>query len=56
MRDAYKEVEQLNPKPGASFTNTRRWQCIHICRFLLEAEDEDLNVILNNSRIQTLKK
>ena len=23
LKEAYKEVEQLNPKPGASFTNTQ---------------------------------
>ena len=55
IRQVYKEVEQLNPKPGSSFTNTQEVNTYITADFLLEADNDELNVILNNSRSKSLK-
>ena len=55
IRQVYKEVEQLNPKPGASFSNTQEVNAYITADFLLEADNDELNVILNNSRSKSLK-
>ena len=46
IRQVYKEVEQLNPKPGASFTNTQEVNTYITPDFLLEADNDELNVYL----------
>ena len=55
IRQVYKEVEQLNPKPGASFTNTQEVNAYITADFLLEADNDELNVVLNNSRSKSLR-
>jgi RNA polymerase sigma-54 factor len=55
IRQVYKEVEQLNPKPGSSFTNTQEVNAYITADFLLEADNDELNVILNNSRSKSLR-
>tara|TARA_B100000886_G_scaffold236619_1_gene165701 strand:- start:1935 stop:3296 length:1362 start_codon:yes stop_codon:yes gene_type:complete len=55
IRQVYKEVEQLNPKPGSSFTNTQEVNAYITADFLLEADNDELNVILNNSRGKSLR-
>ena len=55
IRQVYKEVEQLNPKPGSSFTNTQEVNTYITPDFLLEADNDELNVILNNSRSKSLR-
>jgi RNA polymerase sigma-54 factor len=55
IRQVYKEVEQLNPKPGSSFTNTQEVNTYITADFLLEADNDELNVILNNSRSKSLR-
>lgn len=55
IRQVYKEVEQLNPKPGSSFTNTQEVNAYITADFLLEDDNDELNVILNNSRIKSLR-
>ena len=55
IRQVYKEVEQLNPKPGSSFTNTQDANTYITADFLLEADNDELNVILNNSRSKSLR-
>ena len=55
MKDAYKEIEQLNPKPGASFNNSEDGNTYISSDFTLELEDEDLRVILNKSKSKRLK-
>ena len=55
IRQVYKEVEQLNPKPGSSFTNTQEVNTYITADFFLEADNDELNVILNNSRSKKLK-
>ena len=55
IRQVYKEVEQLNPKPGSSFTNTQQVNAYITADFLLEDDNDELNVILNNSRSKSLR-
>ena len=55
IRQVYKEVEQLNPKPGSSFTNTQEVNAYITADFFLEADNDELNVILNNSRSKSLR-
>ena len=55
IRQVYKEVEQLNPKPGSSFTNTQEVNAYITADFLLEDDNDKLNVILNNSRSKSLR-
>ena len=55
IRQVYKEVEQLNPKPGSSFTNTQEVNAYITADFLLEADNDELNVVLNNSRSKSLR-
>ena len=49
LKDAYKEIEQLNPKPGASFNNSEDGNTYISSDFTLELEDEDLRVILTRA-------
>ena len=55
IRQVYKEVEQLNPKPGSSFTNSQEVNTYITADFLLEADNDEVNVILNNSRSKSLR-
>jgi RNA polymerase sigma-54 factor len=55
IRQVYKEVEQLNPKPGSSFTNSQEVNTYITADFLLEADNDELNVILNKSRSKSLR-
>ena len=55
IRQVYKEVEQLNPKPGSIFTNTQQVNAYITADFLLEDDNDELNVILNNSRSKSLR-
>ena len=55
IRQVYKEVEQLNPKPGSSFTNTQEANAYITADFLLETDNDELNVVLNNSRSKSLR-
>ena len=55
IRQIYKDVEQLNPKPGSSFTNTQEVNSYITADFLLEADNDELNVILNNNRSKSLR-
>ena len=55
IKQVYKEVEQLNPKPGSSFTNTQEINAYITADFLLEADNDELNVVLNNSRSKSLR-
>tara|TARA_B100001741_G_C16555097_1_gene602083 strand:- start:2982 stop:4343 length:1362 start_codon:yes stop_codon:yes gene_type:complete len=55
IRQVYKEVEQLNPKPGSSFTNSQEINTYITADFLLEADNDELNVILNKSRSKSLR-
>ena len=55
IRQVYKEVEQLNPKPGSSFTNTQEVNAYITADFLLDDDNDELNVILNNSRSKSLR-
>ena len=55
IRQVYKEVEQLNPKPGSSFTNTQEVNAYITADFLLEADNDELNVVLNNSISRSLR-
>ena len=55
IRQVYKEVEQLNPKPGSSFTNIQEVNTYITADFLLETDNDELNVILNKSRSKSLR-
>ena len=55
IKQVYKEVEQLNPKPGSSFTNTQEINAYITADFLLDADNDELNVVLNNSRSKSLR-
>ena len=55
IRQVYKEVEQLNPKPGSSFTNSQEVNTYITADFLLETDNDELNVILNNSSSKSLR-
>ena len=55
IRQVYKEVEQLNPKPGSSFTNSQEVNTYITADFLLETDNDELNVILNKSRNKSLR-
>ena len=55
IRQVYKEVEQLNPKPGSSFTNSQELNTYITADFLLETDNDELNVILNKSRSKSLR-
>ena len=55
IRQVYKELEKLNPKPGASFSNTQEINTYITPDFFLENNDDELNVILNNSRSKSLR-
>tara|TARA_Y100000589_G_scaffold117424_1_gene111271 strand:+ start:3265 stop:4626 length:1362 start_codon:yes stop_codon:yes gene_type:complete len=55
IRQVYKEVEQLNPKPGSSFTNSQELNAYITADFLLETDNDELNVILNKSRSKSLR-
>ena len=55
IRQVYKEVEQLNPKPGSSFTNTQEVNAYITADFLLEADNDELNVVLNITKSKSLR-
>lgn len=55
LRAAYKEIEKLNPKPGASFSNSEEATRYITPDFFLEIEDDDIKVTLNNSKSKRLK-
>ena len=55
IRQVYKEVEQLNPKPGSSFTNTQEVNAYITADFLLEADNDELNVVLNITKRKSLR-
>ena len=55
LKEVYKEIEQLNPKPGASFSNTQEGNSYITADFTLEVEHDELNVILNNSKSKSLR-
>ncbi|MBH83745.1 MAG: RNA polymerase sigma-54 factor [Flavobacteriales bacterium] len=55
IRQVYKELEKLNPKPGASFSNTQEINTYITPDFFLENNNDELNVILNNSRSKSLR-
>ena len=55
IRQVYKEVEKLNPKPGASYSNTQEINTYITPDFFLEDNNDKLNVILNNSRSKSLR-
>lgn len=55
LKEVYKEIEQLNPKPGASFSNTQEGNSYITADFALEVEHDELTVILNNSRSKSLR-
>jgi len=55
IRQVYREIEQLNPKPGSSFANTQEVNAYITADFLLEADNDQLDVILNNSRSKSLR-
>ena len=55
LKEAYKEVEQLNPKPGASFTNTQEGNSYITPDFILEEENNKLSATLSNSKSKKLR-
>lgn len=55
LKEAYEEIEKLNPKPGASFSNSHEATAYITPDFLLEVENENLKVTLNNSKVKRLK-
>tara|TARA_B100000497_G_scaffold127930_1_gene171823 strand:+ start:600 stop:1964 length:1365 start_codon:yes stop_codon:yes gene_type:complete len=55
LKEAYKEVEQLNPKPGASFTNTQEGNSYITPDFILEEENDELSAALSNSKSKKLR-
>ena len=55
IKQVYKELEKLNPKPGASFSNTQEINTYITPDFFLENNNDELNVILNNSRSKSLR-
>jgi RNA polymerase sigma-54 factor len=55
LKEAYKEVEQLNPKPGASFTNTQEGNSYITPDFILEEENDELSAVLSNSKSKKLR-
>lgn len=55
LKEAYKEIEQLNPKPGASFANSEEGSTYITSDFILELENEELTLSLNNSKSKRLK-
>jgi RNA polymerase sigma-54 factor len=55
LKEAYKEVEQLSPKPGASFTNTQEGNSYITPDFILEEENDELSAVLSNSKSKKLR-
>jgi RNA polymerase sigma-54 factor len=55
LKEAYKEVEQLNPKPGASFTNIQEGNSYITPDFILEEENDELSATLSNSKNKKLR-
>ena len=55
LKEAYKEVEQLNPKPGASFTNIQEGNSYITPDFILEEENDELSATLSNSKSKKLR-
>ena len=55
LKEAYKEVEQLNPKPGASFTNTQEGNSYITPDFILEEENDELSAVLSNSKSKKIR-
>ncbi|MGC6470321.1 MAG: RNA polymerase factor sigma-54 [Flavobacteriales bacterium] len=55
LKLAYKKIEQLNPKPGASFSHYDEGQTFITPDFKLEIENDDIKVSLNNSKVRRLK-
>ena len=55
LKAAYKEIEALNPKPGASFSNSEEVTTYITPDFVLETENDELKVSLNNSKVKRLK-
>ncbi len=55
LKAAYKEIEVLNPKPGASFSNEAEGNNYITPDFSLEMQNDELNAVLNNSKVKRLK-
>ncbi len=55
IRQVYKELEKLNPKPGASFSNTQEINTYITPDFFLENNNDELNITLNNTRSKSLR-
>jgi len=55
LKAAYKEIATLNPKPGASFSNQEEDNTYITPDFSLEIQDDELKVVLNNSKVKRLK-
>ncbi len=55
LKAAYKEIEMLNPKPGASFSNQVEGNNYITPDFSLEIQNDELQVVLNNSKVKRLK-
>lgn len=55
LKAAYKEIASLNPKPGASFSNQEEGNNYITPDFTLEIQNDELKVVLNNSKVKKLK-
>jgi len=56
LKDALAEVLKLNPKPGSSYSNTMTRTVQHIIPdFILEVEDDKLQLSLNNRNVPELR-
>lgn len=55
LKAAYKEIGSLNPKPGASFSTQEEGNNFITPDFSLEVQNDELKVVLNNSKVKKLK-
>ncbi len=56
LKDALSEILKLNPKPGSSYSNPMTKTIQHIIPdFILELEDDELQLTLNNRNIPELR-
>jgi len=55
LKSAYHEIEKLNPRPGANFSNTDDNNSYITADFYLEIEGDEIKVSLNNSPSKRLK-
>lgn len=55
LKAAYKEIESLNPKPGAGFSNSVEVVSYITPDFILEIVEDELSVSLNNGKLRRLK-